>query len=330
MQLDKTHVVIRVRTFSEIGDLAMVMIRRYPSALLIGFVAGALPWMLINAALLSWIPIQELDYGWSDEQARSEMFRYLVWMLLLIILQTPIAGVFTTIYLGQAVFEQRPTWRSVFREGRRQFWRWFWALGIMRLAVPMVIFLAIRFGLPFDPVCDVLVPCVVLLATALVRGARPFMPEILLLEQCPIRSRSSKVITSGRRSKSLHSPLSSELSGRFITISFMACWLFASVLWTLVWVRGIATGYWDWGLLVMLVLMPVAAWVIAALCVLIRLLNYLDARIRLEGWEVELAVRAEAIRQFGEEAGQLKRPVTIETSPTAKASKNVLTTGVGQ
>ncbi len=38
----------------------------------------------------------------------------------------------------------------------------------------------------------------------------------------------------------------------------------------------------------------------AGLSVLIRFLSYLDARIRLEGWEVDLAVRAEAQRQFGD------------------------------
>ena len=54
MQLDRTHVVIRLRTLSEIGDLSMVMIRRYPKALLVGFLLGALPWCLANAALLSW------------------------------------------------------------------------------------------------------------------------------------------------------------------------------------------------------------------------------------------------------------------------------------
>jgi len=309
VQLDKTHVVVRVRTLSEIGDLAMVMIRRYPSALTIGFVAGAVPWILMNAILLSWIPVQENQYGLEDSAAQQEIFRYLAWMLLLIVLQTPIAGVFTTIFLGQAVFEQQPTWASVFREGRRQFWRWFWVLGVKRLAVPSMLILAFRYGVGFDPVVDVMLPVVILIAIALIRASRPFVPEILLLEQCPIRSKDKNVITARRRSKSLHSPMNSELSGRFLAISFMACWLFASVLWSMIWVRGIASGYWNWGLLVLLVLVPAAAWLISGLTVLIRLLNYLDTRIRLEGWEVELAIRAEAIRQFGEEAGALNRTV---------------------
>ncbi|QDT10219.1 hypothetical protein [Planctomycetes bacterium K23_9] len=319
MQLDKTHVVVRVRTLSEIGDLAMVMIRRYPSALLIGFLVGAVPWIIANAALLSWIPIREAQYGLGDDEAAQEVFRYASWMLLLIVLQTPIAGIFTTIYLGQAVFEKRPTWSSVFQEGRRQFWRWFWVLGIKRLVLPTMALLAFRYGTYFDPFADVVLPVTIVIVVVLVRASRPFVPEILLLEQCPIRSKDSRVITASRRSKSLHSPMNSELSGRFIAVSFISCWLFASVLWSLVWVRGIVTGQWNWGLFVLLVLLPASAWIIGALCTLIRLLNYLDTRIRLEGWEVELAVRAEAIRQFGDDAGSLK-PRTTESRQTKPLS----------
>jgi hypothetical protein len=76
-----------------------------------------------------------------------------------------------------------------------------------------------------------------------------------------------------------------------------------SVLYTLIWFRGIASGNWKWDLTVYLGIYPLALWTVAGVSVLVRLLNYLDTRIRLEGWEVELAVRAEAMRQFGEEAG---------------------------
>ncbi|NND96979.1 MAG: hypothetical protein HKN47_06585, partial [Pirellulaceae bacterium] len=150
---------------------------------------------------------------------------------------------------------------------------------------------------------DIVAPICLLIVCALIRGSRPFLPEILLLEQCPLRDSDPRVITAKRRAKSLHSPMNSELSGRFLSVSFILFWMFASTLYTMVWVRGIATGYWDWGLVMLLGLFPAAMWVVAGISVLIRLLNYLDTRIRLEGWEVELSVRAEAMRQFGEEAG---------------------------
>ena len=41
MQLDQTHVKVRLRTMAEIGDLALIMVRRYPAAILVGFAAGA-------------------------------------------------------------------------------------------------------------------------------------------------------------------------------------------------------------------------------------------------------------------------------------------------
>ncbi len=308
MQLDRTHVVIRVRTLSEIGDLAMVMIRRYPTSLLIGFALGALPWFIANAALLSWIPIQEAQYGLEDEEAMTEISRYCFRTVVLVITQTPAAGVMTTLYLGQAVFEHQPTWSSVLSETKRQFWSWFYALGVKRLAIPAMVLVALRFGQPANWFFDIAVPMMLLVAVALVRGGRPFLPEILLLEQCPLRSPSPEVITAAKRSKSLHKPMSSELSGRFLAVAFILTWVFLSVLYSLVWARGIATGQWNWGLVTLLVLFPLALWAVAGLSVLIRLLSYLDTRIRLEGWEVELAVRAETMRQFGEEAGLLPIP----------------------
>lgn len=304
MQLDRTHVVIRLRTLAEIGDLALVMIRRYPTSLLIGFAVGALPWAITNLALLGWIPIAEAGYGLEDEEAVAEVTRYVCWMALLVMLQAPAAGVLTTLYLGQAVFEHQPTWASVFSEARRQFWRWFWALGVVRLAVPAMVLLAFRLGAAASPFWDFLVPMVILLFLAVVRGTRPFLPEILMLEQCPFRSRSDSVITVSRRSKSLHAPIASDLAGRFLAVSAVLAGLLLSVLYSLMWVRGIALGQWDFlDLFVLLVLYPLSLWVVAGVSVLVRILNYLDTRIRLEGWEVELAVRAEAMRQFGDEAG---------------------------
>ena len=309
MQLDRTHVVIRLRTLSEIGDLAMVMIRRYPASLLIGFTAGAAAWAIANALLLGWIPINEAAYGLDDEEAVFEVGRYMAWMALLVVLQTPAAGVLTTLYLGQAVFEHRPTWASVFGEAKRQFWRWFWVLGVLRFALPTMVLVAMRWGEPASVGWDIVVPIATLFVVAIVRSSRPFMPEILLLEQCPFNGDSESTITMARRSKSLHTPMSSDLSGRFLSVSFVLLALTLSVFYTLMWFRGIAFGQWTFmDVFVLLVLYPLALWTVAGVSVLVRLLSYIDTRIRLEGWEVELAIRAEAMRQFGQESGMLGLP----------------------
>ncbi|TWU24360.1 hypothetical protein Pla52o_22870 [Novipirellula galeiformis] len=324
MQLDRTHVVIRRRTLSEIGDLSLVMLRRYPAAIAIGFFVGACPWAILNALLLYWIPLSESDYGADDPDAVAEIWRYVVWMSLLVILQTPAAGVATTIYLGQAVFESRPTWASVFHDAKQYFWRWFWVLGVVRWAVPAMVICAFRLAQPATWFWDAMVPICLLVVAALVRSNRPFMPEILLLEQCPLRSPSASVITLRRRSRSLHQPMASDLSGRFLASAFILFWIFMSVLCSLLFIRVIATGTPDWDLFFLLGIFPASLWLVASVSVVMRLLNYLDTRIRLEGWEVELAIRAEAMRQFGEDAGLSVRP-SNKPEPTKPRSSHATT-----
>ena len=106
-----------------------------------------------------------------------------------------------------------------------------------------------------------------------------------------------------------------------------------ATMYSLIFVRGITTNLWNFlDLFVLLVIYPLSLWIVASLSVITRLLNYIDARIRLEGWEVELAIRAEAIRQFGEEsiapASVVKRP----TSPAVERSlpSEPLTSGEAQ
>ena len=70
-------------------------------------------------------------------------------------------------------------------------------------------------------------------------------------------------------------------------------------------------------LFVLLVIYPLALWLVACLSVMVRFLVYLDTRIRLEGWEVELAMQAEALRQFGD---QHQLPTTVESSLVVHAT----------
>ncbi len=317
MQLDRTHVVIRRRSLSEIGDLSLVMLRRYPAALFIGFALGALPWFIANAILLSWIPMTQWEYGFTDDESTAELWRYTFWMITLVTLQSPAAGVVTTMYLGQAVFESQPTWRSVFKETQKLFPRWFWVLGVMRFAIPAMVVCALRYQQPPNWFWDFFVPILFLGAMAIVRSNRPFLPEILVLEQCPIKATHDSTITLGRRSRALHQPMASDLGGRFLTTSFLLFWILFSFVCSFVFLRVIASGVWDLDLFFYLAIIPLSLWLAAGISVFIRLLNYLDSRIRLEGWEVELAVRAEAIRQFGEEGG-LSHPVATRQTPTSQ------------
>jgi hypothetical protein len=46
----------------------------------------------------------------------------------------------------------------------------------------------------------------------------------------------------------------------------------------------------------LLIAYPLALWVVVGWFSIMRFLSYLDLRIRHEGWEVELLMRAEALR----------------------------------
>ncbi|KAA5543700.1 hypothetical protein FYK55_10930 [Roseiconus nitratireducens] len=316
MQLDQTHVAVRVRTLSEIGDLALVLLHRYPTTLLVGFTLGALPWIVADGLLLYWIPITEAQFGLDDSEAFTELCRYAAWMALLVFLQTPAAGVITTIYLGEAVFEHKPTWRSAYQVARKQFWRWFYCLGVRRLAIPAMLLVAVRMFEPFHSGFDVAAPIAIFFAALLIRAGRPFLPEMILLERCPLRSKDPQEITLRRRARALHRPVGNDVGSRWLTISGTLVVIFAGLFYSLVWARGVTTGYWNFGLFTWLVLYPLALWTVGGLSVIVRMLAYLDTRIRLEGWDVELAVRAEAIRQFGAESEPTGRTSAAEPTST--------------
>ena len=300
MQLDRTHIVIRARTLSEIGDLAMILIRSYPAASIFGFIAGMLPWMLMNLLLIGWIPIEQFNLGIFDDEMDGELARYLLLMVTLVILQAPIAGVMTTTLIGRAVFEDGVTWRSAITDVRKMFWRLFWVLGVVRGPIPLMILIASNWGQQIAPWREIIFPITCLFAVGFQRGRRPFLPEILLLERCPLRAKMKGVITVGRRAAALHGPLTGELIGRFITVSLMLSVLSLAAFQTMLSMRGVLLGQWDWGPIVYTIFIPISLWFAAAISTLIRFLSYLDTRIRLEGWEVDLAVRAETQRQFGD------------------------------
>lgn len=324
MQLDRTHVVIRARMLSEIGDLAMILIRNYPAASMMGFLVGALPWMVLNLALIGWIPIFQFELAIYDDEMQGELFRYLLLMTTLVVLQAPIAGVLTTSLIGRAVFETDVTWRSAIRDLRKITWRLLWMLGVVRGPIPLMIVIASNWGQEVAPWREIVLPIVFLLVAMYQRGRRPFVPEILVLERCPLRAKLAGAITANRRAAALHGPMTSDLVGRFLTVSLMLAVLSLAAFQTMLSIRGVLLGQWDWGPVVYLVFIPLALWFAAGLSTLVRFLSYLDTRIRLEGWEVDLAIRAETQRQFGDQ--QRSEP---QVPPAAAGNSNRIASGGG-
>jgi hypothetical protein len=65
---------------------------------------------------------------------------------------------------------------------------------------------------------------------------------------------------------------------------------------TLTVTSGVFLGRWNWGWFMLLIGYPLVLWLVSGFMAIVRYLNYLDLRIRHEGWEVELRLRAEAVR----------------------------------
>lgn len=318
MQLDRTHIVIRARTMSEIGDLALVLLRAYPTAAIGLFLLGAAPWAIANLLLLAGPVWQELmlESPLRDEEL---LIRYLFGMFTLVVLQTPIAGALTTTMIGRLVFDSSVRWRDALRDLRKSWLPTFWMLAVRRGPLLLMIYWLVDRDPQFNPFRDVGVPLLFLLST-IRRGLTPFLPEILLLEQCPWRSSQPDVVTVRNRNRLLHKPIGSDLLGRFLLVSMIMGLLTIGLVEALVSIRGVITGNWDWDAVTFLVLYPAALWMVACVATLIRFISYLDARTRWEGWEVGLAIRAEVLRQFGHDSAVStvdRGPVHLSTPRSA-------------
>ncbi len=283
--------MIRERGLLDILDLSLLVLRRYFRPLAALFALAIVPLMVCNHLLIGWLIGADATSGMTA--------RYLWLMLLLVVIEAPLVSVFATSYLGQAVFLERPSLRSVVWDVCRISPRLLVTQGLLRGIVP-----AALLTLVIDRYSDVnvtveifLLPGIALYAIGL-RAFRPYLNEIVLLERHPLRSSERTVPSIGRRSSQLHSFSTGLLLARWLGAVPVAVLLFFSLWGALRFLPGILLNDWSYGLLggplLRPIVYPLAMWLVAAYLSIVRFLSYLDLRIRDEGWEVELLLRAEA------------------------------------
>jgi len=120
----------------------------------------------------------------------------------------------------------------------------------------------------------------------------PYLNEIILLER-------NFLSGSLRRIHNLHYPSLGLLFGRLLGAMLLGIMVLVPCIWfSLISLRNMFVDRWDWaslGYTLGLVFeLPLAIWMTVGLFTVVRFLSYLDLRIRREGWEVELQLRAEA------------------------------------
>jgi hypothetical protein len=287
VQFDRTAIAVRERGMLEILDLSLQVMRVYFGPLLAAFAWLAVPLALLNYLLIGWMA--EFDYN------EGNFFEYLWTMSLLVFLQAPLASTFVTLYLGKATFLQKPNaWQML-----ADSWRLLPVLATCQLFLRGVL-PAMVFAWLIDP-DDVfsgwhVALGAVALVVYLMRGARPFVNEIVLLERNPLFSRDKQVTTVARRSIDLHAYSDGTLFARHLGATLVALMLAAMVLMGFQFMQGVFAASWSWGALMLHVLMPLSLWIVAFYMGVARFFCYLDKRIRTEGWEVELIMKAEAGR----------------------------------
>lgn len=265
MQLDKTRIAIRERGFLDILDLALQVIRGHAGPLLVTSALGVLPFALWNYWLLRDLAAQEVGAG---ELPAMYLFVLAFW----IVLEMPWAGSLSTLYLGQALFVPRPDRWKIARDWFGSLPQMFLFQGVLRaICVPLVLPWFLLFTI------------------------WPYLSEIILLERNPLRRRQWGPTTFAR-SWSLHSRNNGELFARWLGSLVVGPMLVGSLWISFYVLRGMLMNYWELDAALYTVHLQIALWIVLSFFTVVRFLSYLDLRIRNEGWEIELKMRAEAAR----------------------------------
>jgi hypothetical protein len=284
VQLDKTYIAIRERDILDIMDLSLHVIRRFARPLLLTFLVGLAPVVLFHHWWLGGFDIWSLDED-TYFNAAEWWFSTTFFSIFVVVWLAPLAAVPTTLFLGQALFLDRVDPGRMMRE---------WIASLPQLFLFQVV---LRLVL-LVPVVTSFLPFVIW----------PYLNEIILLERNPLRigrrkqaaGAGRKRITTMRRSSGLHASSFGDLFVRWLTsvgFGFILPLLLMMALWlTKFWM----TGNFEVSRLTYLIYLEISLWTTACYFTIVRFLSYLDLRIRREGWEVELAMRAEGARIAGQ------------------------------
>ena len=270
LQLDKTRIAVREREYVDVLDLALRVIRVHAGPLVLAFAAGVAPMLLLNGWLLA--GYAEFDFEWTFP------FVYPFYMVLLIFLEAPLATAPATLYLGKATFTDRPEPREILREFRDSLAQLLLYQGLLRVW----------------------------------HFRWTYLNEVILLDRNPMRRRAAGGMSTLERSRVLHRVQNVDPASRALPALIVGGTLFIAIWASIFIVRGmllgqwglvgflwaLASGQWEWSFLkpMFTFYFQLSIWIVVCYFTVVRFLTYLDLRIRREGWEVELWMRAERAR----------------------------------
>jgi hypothetical protein len=290
MQLDKTRIAIRERGTLDMYDISLQVIREFFRPLLVAWLLAAVPLLLLNYFLIGWMVGPELEY--------EAPVRYCMHYLLLLFVESPLLSIPIVGVLGPAVFLDRPSWRIILAQIWQAAIQLSWCLLLLRGILFCWLFAALRTEVDGDDyAAEVLLYSLFVIWTMAFHAFRPFTVEIILLEKLPLFAKHEQATSLHRRSSHLHGPAAHNLLGHWL-IGLCAGGLlvvaFTTSLFSLIgvlfseWTTSVAWKY-HW-------VYPLPFFLAMGYLSVVRFLQYLDVRIRNEGWEVELLLIAESRR----------------------------------
>jgi hypothetical protein len=251
MLYDRTLIQIRERSFLDLLDLSLFIVRARPVVLATTALAGIAPWAALNYWLLS-----------------DPEFPTMAWMMLLL-LEAPWATAPLTLVLGDLMFEVPPKLPRM--------------LQTLLVCLPALLIgqLLVRGIMLVTFICYPFMP-----------AQYTYLNEVILLERVAAHRQF-------RRSRTLNRGFEGESFARwlgqlFLGATFALCfWMSATAMgstligreltWANPGLNDLSGGLFQAGV-----------WIAVAFFGVYRFFSYIDRRIRLEGWELDLRLKAVA------------------------------------
>ena len=316
MHFDNIQIKIRERGFLDLMDLGLQVFRMHLPRFLLAVACGAVPLQILNDFWFRDLVVVDFREGLFTANETWRLIGFIFCVGQIVFIESQLAGIIATKYLGLVLFQKEPRIRPVLREVGRAGWRLLWCQGLTRGVVVAGVLAFWSRSSNWSFVWLGMLPCLVVL----VRALRPFLNEIVLLENNPLLATKSHSLTIGRRSYRLHAPSSGMLLGRWFCSALIGIALSISVAGIFLFVSGVLFQQWFPGPILIQIGVPLAMWIVAAYLTVVRFLNYLDLRIRDEGWEVELRMRSEAARLEQQMTPRLPIPAGSEVSELNRVS----------
>jgi hypothetical protein len=324
LQLDHTEIVIRQRSGLELFDLSLQLLKRHFWQLLAASSLVTLPLLVLDVWLVHWM-VTDDAFLVAESTLEPELvsgLRFGSHLVALFVTQFPLMSLPTTVVLGALVFYQPMSLRSLLGELLGLWKPTLLVLGLVRLGlIPVVLEPFVDRSLAFDSRIEFWILIAIPGFAILIRAIAPFAPEIIGLERCPLRASAAAKVTYRMRSSFLHGPLQGDLITRWLMASIHGGLLMVMLIGLSLFAQAVLTGSWQWGLITYYLVFPISLWLVGLLLTVFRYLSYIDSRIRLEGWEIDLRLRAEAQRMLDRNHPHISAGGSLEDSVESEVTR---------